>query len=173
MIYTASFGCHGFSMVQVGRCSERVLFRKFLKSVYVFLLRAPLLSYLSISLGSFFFFLLFVFFFVVFGSEQCCALTGLAVAWSDRSRYSLLYSTSYRQRSGAGLINTVQGHVWQVVVIAVTLDLPWRQAVVVCVHCQDTTQMQKSVSFFFCFFNFFSCYILLKSQTDFSGSQRL
>lgn len=156
-------------MVQVGRCSERVLLRKFLKSVYVFLLRALLLSYLSISLGSVF--LLFVFFFVVFGSEQCCALTGLAVAWSDRSRYSLLYSTSYRQRSGAGLINTVQGHVWQVVVIAVTLDLPWRQAVVVCVHCQDTTQMQNSVSFFLLFF-FFSCYILLKSQTNFSGSQR-
>lgn len=140
-----------------------------MKSVCVFLLRALLLSYLSISFGSFFAFSVF---FVVFGSEQCCALTGLVVAWSDRSRYSLLYSTSYRQRSGAGLINTVQGHVWQVVVIAVTLDLPWRQAVVVCVRCQDTTQMQNSVSLFFVF-SFFSCYILLKSQTDFSGSQRL
>lgn len=84
---------------------------------------------------------------VVFGSKHCCALTGSVVTWLDRSRYSLLYSTSYRQRSGAGLINTVQGHVWQVIVIAVTLDLPWRQAVVVCVCCEDTTQMQHSVSF--------------------------
>lgn len=85
----------------------------------------------------------------------CCvwlrALTGSVVVWLDRSRYSLLYGTSYRQRGGASLINTVQGHVWQVVVIAVTLDLPWWQAVVVCVCCKDMTQMQNSVNFGFSF----------------------
>lgn len=65
-----------------------------------------------------------------------------------RSWYSLLYSAGYRQRSGAGLINTVQGHVWQVVVVAVTLDLPWRQAVGVYVCCEDGTQTQESVGTF-------------------------
>lgn len=79
------------------------------------------------------------FVFVLFAFKHCCALTGSVVARWDRLRYSLLYSTSYRQRSGAGLINTVQGHVWQVIVIAVTLDLPWRQAVVVKVCCEDMT----------------------------------
>lgn len=88
--------------------------------------------------------------------------------WTDRvsshlvgAWYSLLHGAGYRQRSGAGLINTVQGHVWQVVVIAVTLDLPWRQAVVVCVCCEDMTQMQNSVAY--------ACFvlILLKSQTSF------
>lgn len=62
-----------------------------------------------------------------------------------RSWYSLLYGAGYRQRSGAGLINTVQGHVWQVVVIAVTFDLPWRQAVGVYVCCEDGTQTRESV----------------------------
>lgn len=77
-----------------------------------------------------------------------------------RAWYSLLHGAGYRQRSGAGLINTVQGHVWQVVVVAVTLDLPWRQAVVVCVCCEDMTQMQNSVAD--------ACFvlILLKSHTS-------
>lgn len=56
-----------------------------------------------------------------------------------------MYGAGYRQRSGAGLINTVQGHVWQVVVITVTFDVPWRQAVGVCVCCEDGTRTWKSV----------------------------
>lgn len=104
--------------------------------------------------------------FCVRALEHCCSWHSWD-CWTDRvsshlvgAWYSLLHGTGYRQRSGAGLINTVQGHVWQVVVIAVTLDLPWRQAVVVCVCCEDMTQMQNSVAY--------ACFvlILLKSHTS-------
>lgn len=83
-----------------------------------------------------------------------------------RSEYSLLYSAGYRQRSGAGLVNTVQGHVWQVVVIAVTLDLPWRQAVVVCV-CWEDRDTDTGVSGNICSFDF-QCVCVCSDRESYS-----
>lgn len=41
----------------------------------------------------------------------------------------ILHSSCYRESSGSRFINTVQGHIWQVIIITVAFDLSWRQVV--------------------------------------------
>lgn len=51
-----------------------------------------------------------------------------------------MHGAGYGQRGGARLVNTVQGDVRQVVVVAVAFDLPRRQAAGVAVNCEGGTR---------------------------------
>lgn len=80
-------------------------------------------------------------------SQQIVSVHMLVCSQCMFIEYSLLHCSCYRQRRGSCFINTVQGHVWQVVIITVTFDLSWRQAIGVCLCCRRGKTTEEEVSY--------------------------